>query len=228
MAPSLRCRTVAIEAPRGWPAILRLPAGRRSSICWCRRSVSPVARRCDAATRCARLLADAPFIDRPLCSACGLPLDFDSAARPLCGSCARVGHAICGRPRRSRLRRRQPAADPRLQELRPHRCRARVRPLDDAGRRRRLDDADGLVPVPLHWTRLFARRYNQAALLAPAVGRLTGMAVAPDALIRRPGGRKRCERWARGARPQRRRRLRRRGRRARAASPAARSSSSTT
>ena len=41
----------------------------------------------------------------------------------------------------------------------------------DAPRRRArlLDGADLLVPVPLHWTRLFARRYNQAALLAQAI-----------------------------------------------------------
>ena len=33
--------------------------------------------------------------------------------------------------------------------------------------------AQVVVPVPLHWTRLFARRYNQAALLAQAIGRET-------------------------------------------------------
>jgi predicted amidophosphoribosyltransferase len=32
-----------------------------------------------------------------------------------------------------------------------------------------LAGADLLVPVPLHWTRLFQRRYNQAALLAQAI-----------------------------------------------------------
>lgn len=41
-----------------------------------------------------------------------------------------------------------------------------------------------LVPVPLHRRRLLARRYNQAALLAHAVGRLAGCPVLPDALQR--------------------------------------------
>ncbi|NDV02700.1 ComF family protein [Pseudoroseicyclus sp. CLL3-39] len=41
-----------------------------------------------------------------------------------------------------------------------------------------------VVPVPLHWRRLWARRYNQAALLAQAVGRELGLQVAPDALTR--------------------------------------------
>ena len=34
-----------------------------------------------------------------------------------------------------------------------------------------LADADALVPVPLHWRRLWARRFNQSALLAKAVSR---------------------------------------------------------
>lgn len=41
-----------------------------------------------------------------------------------------------------------------------------------------------IVPVPAHWTRLVRRRYNQAAELARALGRHSGLAVAPTALIR--------------------------------------------
>src|SRR6476659_6066119 len=48
-----------------------------------------------------------------------------------------------------------------------------------------LDGVDLLVPVPLHWTRLFARRYNQAALLAHAIHVAGGPPVAPDRLVRR-------------------------------------------
>jgi predicted amidophosphoribosyltransferase len=38
--------------------------------------------------------------------------------------------------------------------------------------------------VPLHRRRLFRRRYNQAALLTRAVGRIAGLPVLPDALLR--------------------------------------------
>src|SRR6185436_8894374 len=48
-----------------------------------------------------------------------------------------------------------------------------------------IEDADLLVPVPLHWTRLFARQYNQAALLAHAIHAAGGPPVAPDWLVRR-------------------------------------------
>lgn len=41
-----------------------------------------------------------------------------------------------------------------------------------------------IVPIPLHWSRRLHRRYNQAALLALGLGRLTGGQVCPDALVR--------------------------------------------
>jgi len=47
-----------------------------------------------------------------------------------------------------------------------------------------LADADALVPVPLHWRRLWARRFNQSAMLAAAVSRQTGAPVAAGALKR--------------------------------------------
>lgn len=48
-----------------------------------------------------------------------------------------------------------------------------------------LFGADLLVPVPLHWTRLFQRRYNQAALLALTIRSAGGPEVAADWLVRR-------------------------------------------
>jgi len=47
-----------------------------------------------------------------------------------------------------------------------------------------LDGADALVPVPLHWRRLWTRRFNQSAALAAAISRDSGVAVAHGALRR--------------------------------------------
>jgi len=47
-----------------------------------------------------------------------------------------------------------------------------------------LDDADVLVPVPLHWRRAWGRRYNQSGALARVIERLTGVRMAPEALRR--------------------------------------------
>ena len=47
-----------------------------------------------------------------------------------------------------------------------------------------LDDADVLVPVPLHWRRAWGRRYNQSGALARVIERQTGVRMAPEALRR--------------------------------------------
>ena len=47
-----------------------------------------------------------------------------------------------------------------------------------------LAEADALVPVPLHWRRLWARRFNQSAMLANAIAAESGVPVAGGALKR--------------------------------------------
>jgi ComF family protein len=47
-----------------------------------------------------------------------------------------------------------------------------------------LDNADVLVPVPLHWRRGWSRRYNQSGALARIIERESGVKVAAEALRR--------------------------------------------
>lgn len=50
--------------------------------------------------------------------------------------------------------------------------------------RRWLPEDTLVVPVPLHWTRLLKRRYNQSALLARSVAKELALPWCPDALAR--------------------------------------------
>jgi ComF family protein len=50
--------------------------------------------------------------------------------------------------------------------------------------RQLLAEADALVPVPLHWRRLWARRFNQSALLAEIAAEAGGRTVVHGALTR--------------------------------------------
>lgn len=47
-----------------------------------------------------------------------------------------------------------------------------------------LAQADALVPVPLHWRRLWMRRFNQSTLLAKAITFASGVPLADNALKR--------------------------------------------
>ncbi|MBY8974661.1 ComF family protein [Rhodobacteraceae bacterium NNCM2] len=50
-----------------------------------------------------------------------------------------------------------------------------------------VDEADLIIPIPLHWSRLLARRYNQSAELARVIAAQAGKsrAYAPGVLVRR-------------------------------------------
>lgn len=53
-----------------------------------------------------------------------------------------------------------------------------------AAGRELLAEAEVILPVPLHRTRLFSRRFNQAAALARVISRLTGVAWEAEVLRR--------------------------------------------
>ena len=48
-----------------------------------------------------------------------------------------------------------------------------------------IEEAEAIVPVPLHPLRLFSRRYNQAAEVARPLAKLAGVAYLADAVVRR-------------------------------------------
>ncbi len=125
------------------------------------------------------------FPGPPCCDACGLPFEYHLGDGALCGACTRR------RPPYHRARAALTYDDNsrRLVLAFKHGDRTEAAPafgrwLARAGAEL-IADADLVTPVPLHWTRLFTRRFNQSALLAHGVSRMTDLPVAPDLLIRR-------------------------------------------
>jgi ComF family protein len=125
------------------------------------------------------------FFAPPWCAVCGLPFPHPMGEGAVCAACAREraswhrARAVLRYDRHSRgLVLALKHGD------RTHLARALGGWMHRAGGEI-LDGADLILPVPLHWTRLFARRYNQAALLAHAIHAAGGPPVAPDWLIRR-------------------------------------------
>jgi ComF family protein len=124
------------------------------------------------------------FITRPYCERLGIPFVYDPGPGIL------SMEAIADPPAYQRAR-----AAVRFDEI----SRALVHALKYSDRldlapmmgrwvshagRELLAEADALVPVPLHWRRLWARRFNQSAMLAAAISAESGVPIAAGVLKR--------------------------------------------
>jgi ComF family protein len=127
---------------------------------------------------------DAPFLSGLVCDCCGVPLPGQDDGAVRCDDCltiarpwdrgrAALAYAGTGRAAVLALKHADrgdlalPAARWMLRAAQPI-----------------LRPGMLVVPVPVHRWRLVTRRYNQAALLAHALGRAAGLDVLPDALQR--------------------------------------------
>lgn len=125
------------------------------------------------------------FISAPHCERCGVPFAEDLGSDARCVDCLK-------RPPRFRRARATLVYDGQSRRLvlpfkhgdRTDMGRAYGRWMAQAGAEL-LAEAELVAPVPLHWRRLFTRRYNQALLLAKSLSRESGVALAPDLLRRR-------------------------------------------
>ena len=147
-------------------------------------------------TLCAGCWRGVNFLGEPCCACCGVPFAFDAGpneagSESLCAGCL-------ARPPRFDQARSVFAYDDHSRGLvlaLKHGDRLQGVPafgqwLARAGAGL-LAEADLAAPVPLHWTRLWRRRYNQSALLAKAACTAwrrrgePGPILVPDLLIRR-------------------------------------------
>lgn len=150
------------------------------------------------------------------CATCGEPVDAGVAGR-FCASCLialddlemRTACSTCAQPLAGRRCRK---CRPRNRAAAPFEAAAAYGPFEGVLRRaihvlkferepgvgaqlgrllgraaRRLPEADVVVPVPLHFTRLLVRRYNQSAVLARHASRALGKPLVLDALVRTRG-----------------------------------------
>ena len=131
-----------------------------------------------------RMWADVTFLDAPWCEACGFPFEYAVQGGSLCARCS------VKRPAFNRARAAMAYDDGSRALILSFKHGGRTEGLASfAAQMRRagrdiLTDADLLIPVPLHPTRLIKRRYNQAALLSRALAKITPAGFAPDILFR--------------------------------------------
>jgi ComF family protein len=134
---------------------------------------------------CAECWGTADFITDPMCRCCGLPFELAMPGGAVCGACLRDQPAF----ERARAVMVYDELSRRMILGLKYGDRTDMAPafaewLGRAGAEL-VADADWIAPVPLHWTRLFRRRFNQAAELARKLARDNNRAYAPDLLVRR-------------------------------------------
>jgi ComF family protein len=124
------------------------------------------------------------FITRPYCERLGIPFVYDPGPGIL------SMEAIADPPayRRARAAVRFDEISRALVHALKYGDRLDLAPMmgqwvSQAGREL-LAEADALVPVPLHWRRLWARRFNQSAMLAATISTESGVPIAAGVLKR--------------------------------------------
>ena len=133
---------------------------------------------------CAPCWSRLGWVGEPMCACCGTPFEFGVGESQICATC------LAQRPpfERARAALRYDEESRQLLLRFKHADRTDAAPAL-AGMMARaggdlIRDADWLVPVPLHWTRLWRRRFNQAALLARELSMVTGKQHLARALVR--------------------------------------------
>ncbi|MGH7046704.1 MAG: double zinc ribbon domain-containing protein [Stellaceae bacterium] len=139
----------------------------------------------EADALCGRCWGAMTFFAPPWCAGCGLPFAHPLGDGAVCADCARAERSW---DRARSVLRYDKNSRGLILGLKhadhTHLAGAFGRWMLRAGGEV-LGDADLLVPVPLHWSRLARRRYNQAALLAHAIRGAGGPPVAADWICRR-------------------------------------------
>lgn len=122
------------------------------------------------------------FIEKPRCDGCGRPFEIDPRSR--CAACQadpfafERGRAACLYDEHSRDLILKFKHGDRTEHAGLF-ARWIGRAAADV-----IEDADAIAPVPLHPTRLFARRFNQAAEIARPLARTADLEFLPDSLAR--------------------------------------------
>jgi ComF family protein len=133
---------------------------------------------------CAECWAKLSFIEPPLCPRLGIPFIYDPGPELL------SMEAIANPPayQRGRAAVRYDEVARTLVHALKYQDRTDLAPamgrwMARAGREL-LNEADALIPVPLHWRRAWSRRYNQSGALARVIERQSGVKVLSEALRR--------------------------------------------
>ena len=137
----------------------------------------------DGTSFCADCWPKLRFLNPPWCASCALPFAYEQDEGALCAEC--LAHP----PLHDGIRAAVLYDDMSRQIALRLKYGGRIGLAKLIARqlvRHLPDDREKMIvtPVPLHWTRLWSRTFNQSALIAQELARLGGMQYCADLLIR--------------------------------------------
>jgi ComF family protein len=123
------------------------------------------------------------FLGPPWCSACALPFAYDQHEEARCADC------LARPPRHDGIRAAVVYDDISRQVVLKLKYGGKIgmAKMIAAQLLRHLPEDKGrliVTPVPLHWTRLWTRSFNQSALIGSELARLANVSFIPDMLLR--------------------------------------------
>ncbi len=123
------------------------------------------------------------FLGPPWCRGCATPFEFDRGADAYCASC------IANPPRHDGIRAVVKYDDVSAQVALRLKYGGKIglaRVIAQQLLRHLPEEQAHLIitPVPLHWTRIWSRSFNQSALIGKQLADISGIAFVPDILVR--------------------------------------------
>ncbi len=136
---------------------------------------------------CADCFNEIDFISTPYCKKCGRPFaDIHHGNGLICGDCMKKQHSLF-RFNRSAVKYNEHSKNLLLSFKfmdKTDNAPLLAKWLKQAGKDIFAEGVDIFIPIPLHYKRLLKRRYNQSALLAKELSRLTGIKTDYASVVR--------------------------------------------
>lgn len=140
---------------------------------------------------CADCFKKISFIGEPLCYRCGRPfadeMHLKSGVRHLCGACVKEKRPLFAMRRSAFLyndESKKLILDFKFKD-KTFSAETLANILYGAGRDIWPENPDVIIPVPIHWTRLLKRRYNQSALLVKYLSSRSAVSADYSSLVRK-------------------------------------------
>ena len=133
---------------------------------------------------CFKCWGEVDFISDPACKKCSYPFEFDIGVDSLCGSCIENEHYFDSAMSVMRYGDSSKKIIHKLKYSDKAHLAKNIARLMHAKIQSKIGDIDLIIPVPMHRRKIRKRLYNQSALIASHLSKISNIASMPNCLIK--------------------------------------------